>query len=195
MLNSFVNLMTLLFSINPLVSCNKEAFFSLHKNISQKYPVSFSVDSPFKDDYGTYNLTDDGHSINDYIENLEIDLSYTNKSLLIKAPYLLYTSSENRYYQERTVDTIEGTTVTATRSGTMSMITHSGTTSSVIRSGTTAAISLCITAFNTWKFQVVAQIIPMYRMPKYSTERMAVTRQICYKYRSKRMQTTANLQD
>ena len=114
MLNSFVNIMALLFSINPLVPCNKEAFLPLHTNIPQKYSISYSVDSPFKNEYGTYNLTDAGHSINDYIENLEMDLSYTNKSLLIKAPYLLYTSSENRYYQERTVDTIEGTTVTAT---------------------------------------------------------------------------------
>jgi hypothetical protein len=34
----------------------------------------------------------------------------------------------------------------------------------------------------------------MFRTPKYSTERTVLTRQICYKYRSKRMQITANMQ-
>ena len=115
MLNSFVKLLVLIFSINlPVSQVNKVDDFHLHTNIPQKYSLFFSVDSPFKNEYGTYNLTDTGHSINDYIENLTMDLSYASKSLVIKAPYLLYTSSENRYYEERTVDTIEGTTITAT---------------------------------------------------------------------------------
>lgn len=87
MLNSFAKLLVLIFSINlPVSQVNKVDDFHLHTNIPQKYSLFFSVDSPFKNEYGTYNLTDTGHSINDYIENLTMDLSYANKSLVIKAP-------------------------------------------------------------------------------------------------------------
>ena len=81
-----------------------------------------------------------------------------------------------------------------THSGTVVLGIHSGTTSSVIRSGTTAATSLFTMVFNMWKFLAATPILPMYRTPKYSTERTAAIRQTDYKYRSNRMQITANMQ-
>ena len=90
--------------------------------------------------------------------------------------------------------THSGTIVIVTHSGTMSMTIHSGTVVAVIRSGTTAATSLFTMVFDMWKFLAATPILPMYRTPKYSTERTAAIRQTDYKYRSNRMQITANMQ-
>ena len=98
--------------------------------------------------------------------------------------------------------THSGTTATTIHSGTTAIITHSGTTSTpthsgtvvkATHSGTIVAILLYTTAFNTCLLQVEALILPMFKMPRYSTERVEVTHQISYKYRSKRMRTTANM--
>ena len=98
--------------------------------------------------------------------------------------------------------THSGTSVMRTRSGTTATTIHSGTTSDGTRSGTVVkathsgtivAILLYTTAFNMCLLQVEALILPMFKMPRYSTERVEVTHQINYKYRSKRMRTTANM--
>ena len=95
-----------------------------------------------------------------------------------------------------------GTVVKATHSGTVAATIHSGTTATTIHSGTVVkathsgtivAILLYTTAFNMCLLQVEALILPMFKMPRYSTERVEVTHQISYKYRSKRMRTTANM--
>ena len=86
-----------------------------------------------------------------------------------------------------------GTTSDGTRSGTIVKATHSGTTATSTHSGTIVAILLYTTAFNMCLLQVEALILPMFKMPRYSTERVEVTHQISYKYRSKRMRTTANM--
>ena len=86
-----------------------------------------------------------------------------------------------------------GTTSNGTRSGTVVTATHSGTVAATIHSGTIVAILLYTTAFNTCLLQVEALILPMFKMPRYSTERVEVTHQISYKYRSKRVRTTANM--
>ena len=87
-----------------------------------------------------------------------------------------------------------GTVVGITRSGTTAIIIRSGTTATTTHSGTTAATSLFTMVFNMWKFLAATPILPMYRTPKYSTERTAAIRQTDYKYRSNRMQITANMQ-
>ena len=89
--------------------------------------------------------------------------------------------------------THSGTVVKSTHSGTTSNGTRSGTVATTIHSGTIVAILLYTTAFNTCLLQVETLILPMFKMPKYSTERVEVTHQISYKYRSKRMRTTANM--
>lgn len=76
---------------------------------SRKYPsFSFDVESPFTDSYGYYSLTDSGHSINDYISSIPLGFNKDASTILVKAPYLTYTSEANRYYYGSVTDTKGG---------------------------------------------------------------------------------------
>ena len=97
--------------LNCLYLNKSTVFVQSLPNNSRKYPsFNFDVESPFVDSYGYYSLEDTGHSINDYISSMELDFNQTSSTLLLKAPYLTYTSEDNRYYSGSVVDTKTGTT-------------------------------------------------------------------------------------
>ena len=71
--------------------------------------VNFEVESPFVNSYGIYSLADPNHNINNYISSIPLEFSQETSTILIKAPYLVYTNENNRYYYGSVVDTVSGT--------------------------------------------------------------------------------------
>ena len=100
----------ILASCLSLLSSPTNSLFEIKKCLALENS-DFEVESPFTDAYGFYNLSDLDNSINDYLANIQCGFSYQDKSILIKAPYLLYSSDENRYYSGSIEDTVEGTTI------------------------------------------------------------------------------------
>lgn len=73
-----------------------------------KTEASSSIASPFTDEYGYYSLATSGNSISNYLSSIPIEFSYDDGYILLKAPYLIYTSEAERYYYGSVVDTKEG---------------------------------------------------------------------------------------
>ena len=99
--------------ISGFIGCpmndNDEPFFCDRSNNGKVLPsVNLVVESPFTDSYDIYSLADPDHNINDYIESIPLEFDQETSVILVKAPYLVYTSEEDRYYYGTVEDTIEG---------------------------------------------------------------------------------------
>ena len=67
---------------------NQGVVENLDKSVLVHPLFDFEIESPFVDAYGIYYLPDS--SIEEYLESIPLEFSYSNSSILVKAPYLIY---------------------------------------------------------------------------------------------------------